>query len=65
MIVGAKGAISSTDRKALCDLRKKGDILDSLNTAIKTYLTSIDPDELGGADRSRMDEILLFSMNLE
>jgi phosphate:Na+ symporter len=65
MILGAKRAVSSTDRKALSSLRKKDDILDSLNTAIKTYLTSIDPDELGGADRSRMDEILLFSMNLE
>ncbi len=65
MIVGAKTAISSTDRRALADLRKKDNILDSLNTAIKTYLTSIDPDEFGEADRSRMDEILLFSMNLE
>ncbi|AYD04654.1 Na/Pi cotransporter family protein [Neorhizobium sp. NCHU2750] len=65
MIIGAKAAVSSTDRRALAELRKKDNILDSLNTAIKTYLTSIDPDEIGDADRGRMDEILLFSMNLE
>lgn len=65
MILGAKKAVSSPDRRALGELRKKDNILDSLNTAIKTYLTSIDPDEVGESDRSRMDEILLFSMNLE
>lgn len=65
MIVGAKAAVTSVDRRALAELRKKDNILDSLNRAIKTYLMSIDPGELGDADRSRMDEILLFSMNLE
>jgi phosphate:Na+ symporter len=40
-------------------------VLDSLNTAVKTYLTSIDPDELGEADKRRLNEILLFSMNME
>ncbi|RKD35417.1 PhoU domain-containing protein, partial [Rhizobium sp. WW_1] len=65
MLAGAKAALSDTDRKALTRLRSLDNILDSLNTAVKTYLTSIDPDELGAADRRRLNEILLFSMNME
>jgi len=65
MLTGAKAALSSTDRKALSALRAKDNVLDSLNTAVKTYLMSIDPDELGDADRRRLNEILLFSMNME
>jgi len=65
MLAGAKTALSDTDRKALTRLRSLDNILDSLNAAVKTYLTSIDPDELGEADRRRLNEILLFSMNME
>ncbi|NLR97142.1 Na/Pi cotransporter family protein [Rhizobium sp. P38BS-XIX] len=65
MLTGAKAALSSTDRKALSALRAKDNVLDSLNTAVKTYLTSIDPDELGEVDKRRLNEILLFSMNME
>jgi phosphate:Na+ symporter len=65
MLSGAKAAVSSTDRKALMALRAMDNVLDSLNTAVKTYLTSIDPDELGETDKQRLNEILLFSMNME
>jgi phosphate:Na+ symporter len=65
MLMGAKAAISSNDRKALSAVREMDNVLDSLNTAVKTYLTSIDPDELGEADKRRLNEILLFSMNME
>lgn len=65
MLAGAKSSLSSNDRKALSSLRQKDNVLDSLNTAVKTYLTSIDPDELGDSDKRRQNEILLFSMNLE
>lgn len=65
MLKGAKTAVSSSDRKALSGLRAMGNVIDSLNLALKTYLTSIDPDELGEADTRRLNEILLFSMNME
>lgn len=65
MLKGAKAAISASDKKTLSDLREKDNILDNLNTAVKTYLTSIDPDELGAADKRRLNEILIFSMNME
>ncbi|GAA4526690.1 Na/Pi cotransporter family protein [Chelativorans composti] len=65
MIEGAKVGIAGTDRKALSDLRRKDNVIDSLNAAIKSYLTSIDPEELSLADKKRLNEILLFSTNLE
>jgi phosphate:Na+ symporter len=37
----------------------------SLNTAIKTYLTSLDPEQLAEADHRRLHEILTFVINIE
>ncbi len=65
MLSGTKAALSSTDRRALSLLRQKDNILDRLNTAVKHYLTSIEPDELSETDRQRLNEILLFSTGLE
>ncbi len=65
MLTGTKDALTSNDRRALSSLRQKDNVLDRLNTAVKRYLTSIDPDELSEADRHRLDEILLFSTGLE
>lgn len=65
MLKGTKAALTSNDRRALSALRRMDTILDRLNTAVKQYLTSIDPDELSETDRHRLDEILLFSTGLE
>lgn len=65
MLQGTKEALNSTDRRSLSAIRQKDNILDRLNMAIKQYLTSIDPDELSKGDRSRLNEILLFSTGLE
>jgi len=65
MLRGAREALVNDDRKLIADTRRLDDVLDRLNTAIKTYLTSIDPDELGEADHRRLDQILSFTMNME
>ncbi len=65
MLAGTKSALASTDRRALSELRQKDNVLDRLNTAVKRYLTSIDPEEFSDADRRRLEEILLFSTGLE
>ncbi|MGE7370445.1 Na/Pi cotransporter family protein [Neorhizobium sp. NPDC001467] len=65
MLAGTKTALASTDRKALSALRKQDTVLDRLNTAVKYYLTSIDPEELSDADKQRLEEILIFSTGLE
>jgi len=36
-----------------------------LNAAIKAYLTRLDPDELSEADHRRLNEIMIFSINME
>jgi phosphate:Na+ symporter len=65
MLHGARDALISGNRKLISEIRSRDDVLDSLNTAIKSYLTAFDPDDLSDDDRRRLDEILAFSMNME
>ncbi len=65
MLSGAREGLQSGDRRQMAETRRGDDVLDRLNLAIKSYLTSIDPDELGPQDHRRMNEILAFAMNLE
>ena len=65
MLVGAKKALITGDRRLMVETRRRDDVLDHLNTAIKAYLTFIDPDELGEGDHRRLNEILTFAMNVE
>jgi phosphate:Na+ symporter len=65
MLRGAREALAKGDRKLISETKRLDDVLDHLNTAIKSYLTSIDPDELGEADHRRLNEILVFTMNME
>lgn len=61
----AREGLRSGDRRLIAETRRRDDVIDRLNTAIKSYLTSIDPDELGAEDHRRMQQILSFTMNLE
>jgi phosphate:Na+ symporter len=65
MLEGARDSLANGDRKLISQTRRRDDVLDSLNTAIKGYLTSIDPDELGPSDHRRLNDILVFTLNLE
>ncbi len=65
MLRGARDALAKGDRRLIAETRRRDDVLDHLNTAIKGYLTSLDPDELSEGDHRRMNEILSFAMNLE
>ena len=42
-----------------------GHVLDKLNTAIKSYLGSLDNEAMTEADEQRVEEILTFAHNLE
>jgi phosphate:Na+ symporter len=46
-------------------VRRLDDVLDRLNTAIKTYLTALDPEALSDADHRRLSQVLVFATNLE
>jgi phosphate:Na+ symporter len=41
------------------------DVLDRLNRAIRDYLSALEPDALTEADHRRLNEILVFTTNLE
>ena len=65
MLAGARAVLSNGDRRLVTETRQRDDILDSLNAAIKTYLTSLDPEQLTDDDRQRLNEILTFVVNIE
>jgi len=65
MLEGTRNALATGDRRLMVETRKRDDVLDKLNTAIKAYLTSLDADELNEDDHRRLNEILCFVMHLE
>jgi phosphate:Na+ symporter len=65
MLTDARKVLVTSDRKLISATRHRDDVIDHLNTAIKTYLTSLDSDELSEADLRRLNEILSFTTNIE
>ena len=65
MLTGLRDAIDKGDRRQISETKRFDDVLDKLNTAIKAYITSIDPEALRAADHRRVREILTFATNME
>ncbi|GAA4343023.1 Na/Pi cotransporter family protein [Pigmentiphaga soli] len=65
MLQNTRAAFDRGDRKRIAETRQLDDVLDKLNAAIKTYVSSLDADELTEDDRKRSGEILTFITNLE
>jgi phosphate:Na+ symporter len=65
MLAGLKDALEKASRSQISEIRRKDDILDKLNTAIKRYITGLDPEDLSDADHDRLREILTFTTNME
>jgi phosphate:Na+ symporter len=65
MLTGLRNAIDKGDRRQISETKRFDDVLDKLNTAIKAYITSIDPEALSPADHRRVREILTFTTNME
>ena len=65
MLIGLREAFSRGERRQISDTKRLDDVLDRLNTAIKVYLTSINPDALSDADHQRVREVLAFAVNME
>jgi phosphate:Na+ symporter len=65
MLTGLRDAIDKGDRRQISETKRSDDVLDKLNTAIKAYITSIDPEALSDADHRRVREILTFATNME
>jgi phosphate:Na+ symporter len=65
MLEGARDALTHNDRRQISQAKRLDDVLDRLNTAIKTYLTSLDPEAMSDEDHKRAGEILSFATNME
>jgi phosphate:Na+ symporter len=65
MLQGLRDALQRPDRRQLSELKRLDDVLDTLNTAIKSYMTALPSEAMTEADHRRVVEILSFSMNLE
>ena len=65
MLQGFRDALQRPDRRQLAELKRLDDVLDALNTAIKSYMTALPGEAMTDADHRRVVEILAFATNLE
>lgn len=65
MLNGLRSAFERADRTQIGETKRLDDILDKLNTAIKAYVTALDPEALSEADYRRVRQILIFATELE
>jgi len=65
MLQGARAAVKKADRRLVAQTRRRDSVIDRLDMAIKSYLTSLDADELGADDHRRINEVLTFAANIE
>jgi phosphate:Na+ symporter len=64
MLAALRGLFLSGDRRRIAEIRGLDKVLDRLNTAIKEYVVSIDPELMSEPDRERSALILAFITNL-
>src|ERR1700761_822646 len=65
MLFGLRDAFARADRRQIGETKRLDDVIDKLNTAIKSYLTSLDPDFLNDDAPRRIAEILSFATHME
>ena len=65
MLQSARDAFEQGDRKQIAQTKRMDDVLDKLNTAIKSYLGSLDNDAMSETDERRVEDVLTFAHNLE
>ena len=64
MLASLREALEKPDRRPIAEARRLDDVIDRLNTAIKSYLTGLDPAAMAESDHRRAEEILVFAHNL-
>jgi phosphate:Na+ symporter len=65
MLRQAMTALLTNDRKLVAEISRMDDAVDSLNDAVKLYVTRMTRDSLDDRDGFRAMEIISFSINLE
>lgn len=64
MLTGLRDSFEKGDRRRIAETKRQDEVLDRLNTAIRAYLTSLDPEAMTDADHRRAREILYFITNI-
>jgi len=65
MLQETRAGLQTSDRQKIAETRRMSDHIDSLNSAIQSYLTAIDPESLNEDDDKRLAAILAFTANLD
>ena len=65
MLTGLRDVLEHDDRRRVVETKRLADVLDKLDSAIKAYLTTIEPEAMADADHRRVSEILAFATNVE
>jgi phosphate:Na+ symporter len=65
MLLSVRDAFEKGDRRQISETKRMDDVLDKLNTAIKSYLGSLDAEAMTETDHQRVEEVLIFAHNLE
>ncbi|MFG1462848.1 Na/Pi cotransporter family protein [Xanthobacter sp. DSM 24535] len=65
MLKDSLAAVVGGDLSHVAQIKRNEDIIDSLNSAIRGYLTGLDPNDLSEADQARLQRILTFSTQME
>jgi phosphate:Na+ symporter len=65
MLQGVRDAFEKDDRRRIAETKRLDDVLDKLNTAIKAYVTALDPAAMTDADHQRVEQVLAFATSLE
>jgi phosphate:Na+ symporter len=65
MLAGLRETFERANRRQISQTRRMDDVLDKINSAIKSYVTSLDTEEMSDDDHVRLREILTFATNME
>jgi phosphate:Na+ symporter len=65
MLLSVRDAFEKGDRRQIAETKRMDNVLDKLNTAIKSYLGSLDAEAMTETDHQRVEEVLMFAHNLE
>jgi len=65
MLHGLHDILERDDRRRVAETKRLDDVLDTLNAALRAYLTALDPEAMTDADHERVADILAFATNLE
>ena len=65
MLQGFGEALERGDRRRVEETKRLDDVLDRLDSAIKSYMTALETEAMSEADHDRARSILTFALNLE